>query len=381
MQVPGWVLIILALFSAVLVAVSFFCTFIVIRNWWRVRKYDRLKFRRFSVKQCTPLLNQEEIKNYSFTPVTYTTTVQSCTFPLSAKNTVIPVSPASSRSKYKSYNRDRIGASGSFTGGYGANSAGRDRIMEKRVNYNDLLRSMSLDDRSFHRQFRSVNDSIPNFPVSPMMGISNSLSDRLEGSNPIRSNSSSRRNSFSDIPPDSKSMHSGVEITVEDADIYIHSSFLPPDEEHSPEDPVVSFDQDSRELHKPTPFPGALRFALKYNSEEHILIISVKQAFELPMLDDGPGATVNCYVNLTLVPEDFLWKRTRVVEKTRQPVFNETFEIHDVLYHKLREYLLCFFLMDSHVTKGERVIGKVTYPLSDLRAGIEVDACIELVAC
>ena len=74
----------------------------------------------------------------------------------------------------------------------------------------------------------------------------------------------------------------------------------------------------------------------------------VKNAFDLQPAVDVTSDAVNSYVNLCLVPEDFLWKRTRVVENDSDPVFEETFRIRDVLYHKLREYTLCLFVMDTH---------------------------------
>ena len=161
--------------------------------------------------------------------------------------------------------------------------------------------------------------------------------------------------------------------------IYIHSDTLSHDENEfdNNSDSLVNFNQEVPHIQNDDS-KGTVSFSLLYDMQEHILHITIKQAFNLPV-DDMSRGTVNSYVNICLVPEDFLWKKTKLVENCRHPVFNEHFEIHDVLHHKLREYILCLFIMDRTSNFGERVIGKIMYPLSDLRAGSIVDACVELL--
>ena len=65
-------------------------------------------------------------------------------------------------------------------------------------------------------------------------------------------------------------------------------------------------------------------------------------------------------------------------ESTTNPVFNQSFQIKDVLHHKLRQYLICFLVMDSRKTQGEGVIGKVMVPLSDLAANVAIQICKEI---
>lgn len=118
--------------------------------------------------------------------------------------------------------------------------------------------------------------------------------------------------------------------------------------------------------------PGYIRLCSKET------VSTVKHAFDLRPVVDVTSDVVNSYVNLCLVPEDFLWQRTHVVENNRDPIYDEKFCIQDVLYHKLREYTLCLYVMDSHPLLGERPIGKILYPLSELRAEKAVDVCQEL---
>jgi Ca2+-dependent lipid-binding protein, contains C2 domain len=171
---------------------------------------------------------------------------------------------------------------------------------------------------------------------------------------------------------------------------YTHSEFFSDDDNSSLnpstcgtlEDNVVSYDQEpDYKLSNKTSqslSPAFLSFQLEYHSAVPELLVTVKNAFDLQPTADPASETVNSYVNLCLVPEDFLWKRTRVVNNDLDPVYNETFRIRDVLYHKLREYTLCLFVMDTHPLLGERPIGKILYPLSELRAEQAVDVCQEL---
>lgn len=168
---------------------------------------------------------------------------------------------------------------------------------------------------------------------------------------------------------------------VDDGDqVYSHSDLLADvDNSHfdMSESAVISYDQDNYPLEKVLG-PGSLFFILEYNSAIPELLITVKSGLDLPSATGDVNHPVSSYVNLCLVPEDFLWQRTSTIKDDRDPIYNETFQIRDVLYHKLREYTLCFFVMDCSHTMGERVIGKVLYPLSDLRAEDKVEVCKEL---
>lgn len=187
----------------------------------------------------------------------------------------------------------------------------------------------------------------------------------------------------------SPSPPSASNVTISNAETYYsHSEFFSDDDASSlhpstctETDNVVSYDQEPdyktivRSHHQG---PAFLNFQLQYHANVPELMVVVKNAFDLQPTVDVTSEAVNSYVNLCLVPEDFLWKRTRVVENDSDPVYEETFRIRDVLYHKLREYTLCLFVMDSHPVLGERPIGRIVYPLSELRADQAVDVCQEL---
>ena len=210
-----------------------------------------------------------------------------------------------------------------------------------------------------------------------------------------RSHSRSRscsRGSFTDMRPEenisTRSSRSGSLLddyppkytTDEHNEVYSHSDLLLDEDNYDVfDDPnaVISYDQE--ELPLTSPFgPGSLFFVVEYNQAVPELLVTIKSGIELPTMNGEQDSQLSSYVNFCLVPEDFLWQKTNVILNETNPVFDETFRIQDVLYHKLREYTLCFYVMDCTNPTSECVIGKVLYPLSDLREGVKVEVCKEL---
>ena len=172
---------------------------------------------------------------------------------------------------------------------------------------------------------------------------------------------------------------------IQSRDVYFHSSLMntefttPGDKgkEFVPDDHIVSYDQETDDKNSRGTSPkGALIVSLFYNIDSSELNVVVKQAIDLP-LQDRREEDLDIYVNFCLVPEDFYWQRTASMLQTRNPVFNQTFQIADILHHKLRQYTLCFLVMDASSFQ-ETLIGKVMIPLSELRGGVQVEMCKEL---
>lgn len=192
---------------------------------------------------------------------------------------------------------------------------------------------------------------------------------------------SSRASSFRSEDLDAEQKETGIQ----NKDVYIHSALV---QAESPEfddkegqfvadDHIVSYDQDNGITDANViSQKGALIVTLFYDTESSELNIVIKQAIDLP-LKNGKEEDLNVYVNFCLVPEDFYWQRTISVLQTRNPVFNQTFQIADVLHHKLRQYTLCFLIMDASGFQ-DTLIGKVMIPLSELRGGVEIEMCREL---
>ena len=172
---------------------------------------------------------------------------------------------------------------------------------------------------------------------------------------------------------------------IQSRDVYFHSSlmnteFTAPgakEKEFVPDDHIVSYDQETDDKNlRGTSQKGSLAVSLFYDADSSELNVVVKQAIDLP-LQDQREEDLTIYVNFCLVPEDFYWQRTASVLQTRNPVFNQTFQIADILHHKLRQYTLCFLVMDASGFQ-ETLIGKVMIPLSELRGGVQVEMCKEL---
>ena len=118
---------------------------------------------------------------------------------------------------------------------------------------------------------------------------------------------------------------------------------------------------------------GLLYFSLFYDPFATQLTLTIQRATDLPKFEKQ--AVLSPYVKFCVIPKDFFWQQTTVKESTTNPVFNQSFQIKDVLHHKLRQYSICFLVMDSRKTQGEGVIGKVMVPLSDLAANVAIEMC------
>ena len=348
-------MILLACLSTVLLVFILTVSFQLFKYWVRTRKY--IKIRHQPNQQYISRKNEadRENENYSFLPVTRLISVQSGTPPV--QPSFKPISLANS-----------VGSNASSTFARKTN-----------INHAHLNRAFNMDDRALKGSFRTRR--MERSSDAP-------LSHRSFESPPPQMNSymgsiNSRASSRNSI---------GEGYTVYSAEntpdrfllgansaIYSHSNLLPDAEDSNFNlEPVVSYDQESNPTENRSTQYGLLSFILEYHAQIPELLITVKHAIDLPSCTGSSDGQVNSYVNLCIVPEDFLWKRTQVVENNRDPCYNETFQIQDVLYHKLREYTICFYVMDVHPTMGERVIGKVLYPLCELRAEQIVDTTREL---
>ena len=136
------------------------------------------------------------------------------------------------------------------------------------------------------------------------------------------------------------------------------------------------FSYDSKPHLLPKRVSGLLYFSLFYDSFATQLTLTIQRATDLPRSEKQ--AVLSPYVKFCVIPKDFFWQQTTVKESTTNPVFNQSFHIKDVLHHKLRQYSICFLVMDSRKTQGEGVIGKVMVPLSDLAANVAIEMCKEI---
>lgn len=210
------------------------------------------------------------------------------------------------------------------------------------------------------------------FPLRCSPRHSDLLASHVTGSykvhSPVSSRASSMRSERGD-PPEIETKAS----TLTGKEVYLHSLLL---DQNSLEqdyfiadDHIISYDQENEEDTKES--NGALFLTLFYDQEASQLRITIRQATDLPV-GSGREEELVTYINFCIVPEDFYWQKTASVRHTRHPVFNQTFTVPDVLHHKLRQYTLCFLVMNT-TSLQETMLGKVMVPLSDLRAGMVLD--------
>ncbi|XP_058951631.2 synaptotagmin-4 isoform X2 [Pocillopora verrucosa] len=114
---------------------------------------------------------------------------------------------------------------------------------------------------------------------------------------------------------------------------------------------------------------GKVRFALHYNVAKTELQVNVIKAVGLPITDNKEG--INPLVKISLLPQQFCWQRTKIIEGTPDPVFNETFVISGFSKDRIKEYELKFRVVNFHDKFKDRyaddVIGEILFPLSELK--------------
>lgn len=114
---------------------------------------------------------------------------------------------------------------------------------------------------------------------------------------------------------------------------------------------------------------GRIRFALHYNVAKTELQVNIIKAINLPITDNKQG--INPMVKLSLLPQQFCWQRTKIVDGTPDPIFNETFVISGFSKDRIQDYELKFRVVNFQDTFKERygddVIGEILFPLSELK--------------
>ena len=114
---------------------------------------------------------------------------------------------------------------------------------------------------------------------------------------------------------------------------------------------------------------GRIRFALHYNVAKTELQVNVIKATNLPITDNKQG--INPMVKLSLLPQQFCWQRTKIVDGMPDPIFNETFVISGFSKDRIQDYELKFRVVNFQDTFKERygddIIGEILFPLSELK--------------
>ncbi|XP_019842525.1 synaptotagmin-4 [Bos indicus] len=112
---------------------------------------------------------------------------------------------------------------------------------------------------------------------------------------------------------------------------------------------------------------GTLFFSLEYNFEKKAFVVNIKEARGLPAMDDQ-SMTSDPYIKMMILPEKKHKVKTRVLRKTLDPAFDETFTFYGIPYTQIQELALHFTVLSFDRFSRDDVIGEVLIPL----AGIEL---------
>lgn len=107
---------------------------------------------------------------------------------------------------------------------------------------------------------------------------------------------------------------------------------------------------------------GSLSLTVDYNFPKKALVVTIVGARGLPALDEQVGSS-DPYVKMTILPEKKHRVKTRVLRKTLDPLFDETFTFYGVAYSSLPDLTLHFLVLSFDRFSRDDVIGESVVPL------------------
>ncbi|XP_066530646.1 synaptotagmin-11a [Hoplias malabaricus] len=112
-----------------------------------------------------------------------------------------------------------------------------------------------------------------------------------------------------------------------------------------------------------SPSLGSLSLAIDYNFPKKALVVTILRAQGLPVIDEETGSS-DPYVKMTILPEKKHRVKTRVMRKTLDPAFDETFTFYGVNYSSLPELTLHFLVLSFDRFARDDVIGEAAVSLA-----------------
>ncbi|KAJ8382441.1 hypothetical protein SKAU_G00032190 [Synaphobranchus kaupii] len=110
---------------------------------------------------------------------------------------------------------------------------------------------------------------------------------------------------------------------------------------------------------------GTLFFSLEYNFEKKAFVVHIKEAQGLSATDEQ-SLTSDPYIKLTILPEKKHKVKTRVLRKTLDPAFEETFSFYGIPYGRVPELALHFMVLSFDRFSRDEVIGETLVPLAGI---------------
>ena len=107
----------------------------------------------------------------------------------------------------------------------------------------------------------------------------------------------------------------------------------------------------------------SLKFSLSYDIQRRILAVHLRSASNLPAKDRNGSS--DPFVVLHLLPDKNETYESRVVYKTLNPIFHQSFEFHQLQPDNLHQQKLIFCIYDHDRFRSNDFIGGVILPLSE----------------
>ncbi|XP_057245402.1 synaptotagmin-11, partial [Malurus melanocephalus] len=107
---------------------------------------------------------------------------------------------------------------------------------------------------------------------------------------------------------------------------------------------------------------GELSFWVDYNFPKKALVVGIQRARGLPAMDENSQSS-DPYVKMTILPDKRHRVKTRVLRKTLEPLFDETFTFYGIPYSHLQDLALHFLVLSFDRFSRDDVIGEVVVPL------------------
>ncbi|XP_060760011.1 synaptotagmin-11a [Neoarius graeffei] len=118
-----------------------------------------------------------------------------------------------------------------------------------------------------------------------------------------------------------------------------------------------------------SPSLGTLDLAIDYNFPKKALVVTIVGARGLPAINEQTGSS-DPYVKMSILPEKKHHVKTRVMRKTLEPSFDETFTFYGVSFSALADLTLHFLVLSFDRFARDDVIGEALVSLS----GVELSA-------
>ena len=123
---------------------------------------------------------------------------------------------------------------------------------------------------------------------------------------------------------------------------------------------------------------GSLYFSVEYDHQKTALLVTIIRASGLPVKDANVGSS-DPYVKCQLLPEKKHKVKTRVLRKTLNPVYDETFTFYGISYNQLQGTTLHFVVLSFDRFSRDDIIGEVVHSLNGIDLSKqEVALCKEI---